>query len=97
MFQIENRINSTEYNGLKIEKINSIETVETLLIVLEKSHTFPEHTSPKDVFLVLLEGEIDFSINSKSYQLQKHQIFPFPANEKHSIFAKENSKFLIIR
>lgn len=97
MYSIENTILETNCTGLKVEKLASKEGCETLLIALEKEHWFPAHTAPRDVLLVVLEGDINFFINNTSYHLQKHQTFTFPANAKHKVFANENSKFLIIR
>lgn len=97
MYTIENTIVNLDFKGLKVEKLKSKDQCETLLIVLEKDHWFPEHASPRDVLLVVLEGDIQFYINNTGYQLQKQQTFTFPANEKHKVFANKNSKFLIIR
>lgn len=97
MYTIENTLSKTNYSGLKVEKLASKESCETLLIALEKGHWFPEHSAPRDVLLVVLEGDIKFFINNTNYHLKQHQTFTFPANEKHKVFANENSKFLIIR
>lgn len=97
MYTIENSISKTNYSGLKVEKLASKEGCETLLIALEKGHWFPEHSALRDVLLVVLEGDINFFINNTNYHLKKLQTFAFPANEKHRVFANENSKFLIIR
>lgn len=96
-YTVENSITKLDYNSLKVEKLASKDGCETLLIALEKGHWFPEHTSPRDVLLVVLEGDIQFYINNTNYQLQEHQTFTFPANEKHKVFGNQNSKFLIIR
>lgn len=97
MYQIKETILNTEFNGLTPVKLASKDACETILISLEKGHDFPEHTSPRDATLVVLEGDIKFMINEKTYLLLKHQVFNFPANIKHWVHANENSKFLIIR
>lgn len=97
MYKIENSIGTTPFKGLTIEKLASNDTCETLLITLEKGSTFPEHTSPRDALLVMLEGIILFTISSDNYTLQKHQCINFSAEEKHKVVAIKNSKFLIIR
>ena len=97
MFEIRSTITETAFEGLKVVKLASGEGCETLLISLEKKITFPEHTSPRDALLVVLEGVIVFSITNSEYQLEKHQTFAFPAHFKHTVYAKEDSKFLIIR
>ena len=97
MYNIDNTITKLKYEGLKVEKLTSKDQCETLLIVLEKGQWFPEHTSPRDVLLIVLEGDIQFYINNKNHSIQKHQLFSFPADEKHKVFGNENSKFLIVR
>lgn len=97
MYQIEDQIRTTEFNGLKPVKLASKEACETILIVLEKGHTFPEHTAPRDALLVMLEGSIIFYINNEEYKIKKHQSFSFPAKVAHEVLAEENSKFLIVR
>ncbi len=97
MYQIKETIINTDFNGLTPVKLASKEACETILISLEKGHDFPEHTSPRDATLVVLEGDIEFNINEKKYLLLKHQIFNFPAHIKHWVHANDNSKFLIIR
>ena len=97
MFSTDDKIKSTAFEGLSVQKLFVSESAETLLITLEKDHVFPEHTSPRDAFLVMLEGSIIFAIQDKDYALNCSDSFTFPANEPHTVHAKENSKFLIIR
>lgn len=96
MYQINNTINDKDFNKLQVAKLND-GPAETLLIILEKDAIFPEHTSPRDAHLIVLEGEIQFHINSEKYRLKKHQDFKFPKETPHWVEAIENSKFLIIR
>ena len=97
MFQINNTISTTECKGLSIVKLTQEEKCETLLVVLEKNKTFPTHTSPRNTLLVMLDGDIQFNINHKTFKLKKNQTFEFPAKMKHDVLANEDSKFLIIR
>ncbi|AVI50977.1 hypothetical protein C5O00_07230 [Pukyongia salina] len=97
MLEIKDRIKKASHNGLTVQKIFKTETAETLLITLEKGHNFPEHTSPRDALLVMLEGKIKFFIQNEEYNIKRQETFSFPANEPHHLLAIENSKFLIIR
>lgn len=97
MYKIKNNIITLEFQGLKVEKLASKNGCETMLIALEKGHIFPEHTSPRDALLIVLEGEIELEINSNVFNLKKHESFNFPADIVHKVFAIANSKFLIIR
>ena len=89
---IENKV-----KGLQVSKIFESETTETLLISLEKGKEFPTHTSPKDAFLVVIEGFINFHIENKMIALERHEIYSFKKDVEHYVTANKNSKFLIIR
>lgn len=97
MLKIDKTINTAKVEGLQVIKWISNELFEVMLILLEKDHTFPEHTSPKKVSLIVLEGDIQFTIQSQVFNLVTNDKFSFPANEKHSVIALEDSKFILIR
>jgi len=97
MYQIENQIANIEYKGVTVKKLASKKGCETVLIAIEKGHTIPDHTSPRDTLLVMLEGVIQLHINGKEYSLEKFQSFNFPAKEIHKVLAITDSKLLIIR
>ena len=97
MYTIDNTIPSQSFDKLQLQKIAKNESLEILSISLEKDAIFPEHTSPTDAHLVLLEGEISFYINGENLEMKKQQHISFPKEVKHWVKAIENSKFLIIR
>ncbi|RKR14236.1 Cupin domain-containing protein [Maribacter vaceletii] len=97
MYSINNSIKETKFNGLQVHKIIKTDTIEILSICLEKGALFPEHSSPLDAQLIVLEGNISFSINNAVYKLTEQQHFSFPKNVEHWVKANENSKFIIIR
>ncbi|MBL4662314.1 MAG: cupin domain-containing protein [Flavobacteriaceae bacterium] len=97
MYEINNTVRDSIFDGLTATVISKTETCETLLITLEEDAVFPEHTSPRDALLVMLEGAIVFNISGREFRLEKYQTFTFPADEKHQVLAKENAKFLIVR
>ncbi|NNL01552.1 MAG: cupin domain-containing protein [Eudoraea sp.] len=96
-YTIGNQIADQPFDKLQIKKIVNTDTLEILSISLEKGTIFPEHTSPRDAQLIVLEGDIVFHINKTSYPLRTQQNFNFPKATPHSVMANENSKFLIIR
>ena len=97
MYTIDNTIASQAFDKLQVQKLTKTENLEILSISLEKDAVFPEHTSPTDAQLVLLEGDIIFYINGENFEIKKQQHFSFPKEVKHWVKAIENSKFLIIR
>ena len=97
MYTINNAITLQPFDKLQVHKLVKTDALEILSISLEKNEVFPEHTSPTDAQLIVLEGEIVFHINGEPFHLSKHQHFNFPKENKHWVQAIENSKFLIIR
>jgi quercetin dioxygenase-like cupin family protein len=97
MKTIQKEFSNLGYDALQIKKLTTSDTLEILGISLEKGRSFPEHTSPRDAHLVVLEGQIQFHIQGETYDLGRMELFQFPGDTKHSVDALENSKFLIIR
>tara|TARA_R110000765_G_scaffold182537_2_gene288494 strand:+ start:1747 stop:2040 length:294 start_codon:yes stop_codon:yes gene_type:complete len=97
MYTISDRIKTQEFNKLQVQKLVKTDRVEILCISLEKEAIFPEHTSPTDAQLIVLEGDIVFHINGDTFNLKKQEHFGFPKEVMHWVKANTNSKFLIIR
>ncbi len=97
MYEPKNTIAKQPFDQLQLDKLVKTENLEILSISLEKGALFPEHGSPTDAHLVMLEGTVVFHINETSFLLGKHEYFSFPKEKKHWVKAHENAKFLIIR
>lgn len=97
MYEINNQIVNQAYDKLKVQIVVETPKFDILSISLEKNAIFPNHSSPNDAVLIVLEGAILFHIDGEKYQLIKHQRFDFPKQTEHWVQANENSKFLIIR
>jgi len=97
MYTINDQIKNQEYNKLQVNKLVRTDSFEILNISLEQGAIFPEHIALTDAELIVLEGEILFHINGKSYLIKEQQHFSFPKEMPHWVSAEENSKFLIIR
>ena len=73
-----------------------------MLAALKKNQKMPQHTSNTDAFIYILEGEIDFFIfdekgDNKEFNLDKNEVLFFKKDELHSLTAKKDSKFLVVR
>lgn len=97
MYTVKDTIRNQEFNKVKVEKVVKTETIEILSISLEKDVIFPEHISPTDAQLIVLQGDIDFHIQGRTFNITEQQDFSFPKEIAHWVKANENSKFLIIR
>jgi quercetin dioxygenase-like cupin family protein len=95
--QLDTTLKTTNFNGLEVTKWIQKPNFEVLMITLEKDHTFPEHISPKDAVLIVLDGTINFKIKQRKLTIQTNESFQFKADEPHEVDALTDSKFLIIR
>lgn len=97
MYETSNQIFDQKYDKLQVQILVETPKFDILSISLEKDSIFPNHSSPTDAELIVLDGNIVFYIDGESYELSKHQRFNFPKQTEHWVKANENSKFLIIR
>lgn len=97
MYEISNQITDQKYDGLQVQILVETAQFDILSISLEEDAIFPNHSSPSDAQLIVLEGEIIFHIDGEAYHLIKHQSFSFPKQTEHWVKATSDSKFLIIR
>jgi len=97
MYIVDNSINTTSFQGLQVAKLLDLNAKEIIQVSLEANSIFPNHTSPREAHLLILEGEVSFFINDSEYRLLKHQVFKFPKDVEHWVEAHQNSIFLIIR
>ena len=73
MYEISNQIENQTYENLQVQILVKTPKYDILSISLEKDAVFPEHSSPTDAQLIVLEGAIVFHIDGEPYQLTKHQ------------------------
>ncbi len=97
MYDVGQQIRTQSIDGLQVRRPIQNEALEILSITLEKGAVFPEHTSPRDAFLIVLQGALEFQINGKHFSLVQFEDFSFPKEEVHRVLALEDSRFLIIR
>jgi len=93
MYTISDETETQEYHNMQIKKIVKSSSLEILSITLEKEALFPDHTSPRDVELIVLEGSIEFHINGVTYNLTRQQHFNFPKGTKHRFLALKIPNF----
>ena len=97
MYSTNSMLAEQEFDKLQVEPLIRSDTFEVLGITLEAGCMFPEHTSPKDAHILILEGAVDFMIKNRIYRLSAYEALEFEANTKHHVKARTNSRFLIIR
>ncbi len=98
------------YNVLKAKDIVNLDNEkfqkETLMennnsslsvIALKKEEIIDTHTSLEDAAVYVLDGEIELHFDAEKFTLDKGEILLFKKDIQHKVFAKKDSKFLLIK
>lgn len=73
---------------------------KALLIALKKGQSMPEHESPVNAFVYIIDGEVEFDFPEVSpceHVIKEDEIFFFNAGETHSVKAKKDTKMLVVK
>ena len=65
------------------------------LFAFDKDQGLSEHTAPYDAMVQVLDGEVEVTISGKPIILKTGEITIMPANQPHSLLAKEKFKMLL--
>ena len=65
------------------------------LLAFDHDTRLKEHTAPHDVYLFIVEGEAEVTIEGTPFQLQAGDIITLPASRPHAVFAKSRFKMLL--
>jgi len=83
---------NSDRNSITLFKTNGMRVV---LIALHKGAEMKTHTAPGIITVQVLEGEIKFHTDNQSEALREGQMLALHAGIPHSVFAKEESVFLL--
>lgn len=97
MIAVRNEIATLPFQGLQVMKLFRNEAMELLSISLDEDAVFPEHSSPTEAVLLVLEGRIRFHIEGREFALGPQEFLSFPAKTPHWVQAEKPAKFLIMR
>jgi quercetin dioxygenase-like cupin family protein len=84
--------NNSDRNAITVFKTNGLRIV---LIALHKNAEMIEHTADGMISLQVLEGKIIITTEAQSVELGKGQMLALHENILHSVFAKEETIFLL--
>ncbi|MDL0089669.1 cupin domain-containing protein [Campylobacter gastrosuis] len=82
---------SSEFNGVLVDKIHEMGGVKEIRIRLEKGAVMKEHKAPGAIMVQVLRGEIDFSVNENLVKLNELDMITLDANVPHSLLALKDS------
>lgn len=67
------------------------------VIALKKDEIIDTHTSVEDAAVYVLDGEIELHFDAEKFNVDKGEILMFKKDLQHKVFAKKDSKFLLIK
>jgi quercetin dioxygenase-like cupin family protein len=71
--------------------------IRVMLLNLPNGHELKAHTSPKDAFCFVEQGEVEFILEEKAYLMKKGDLFHFKAGQIHSLKALSDFSMLIVK
>lgn len=79
-----------------IEQIYDKEGKKLIAIGLKKGVEFPEHVAPAKAKLMVVQGEVDFNTETRSYRLERFDSFDIPMDIKHAVVGVDDAVFLLL-
>jgi quercetin dioxygenase-like cupin family protein len=74
---------------------NSGNKIKTTLFCMAKNTKISEHTSTKEGYVYVIEGNGTFNLEGKDIIMQAGVLINLNRNAKHSLKAEENTSFLL--
>ena len=88
-------INYSE-GGILSKVIFKGDKTQTTLFSMAANTEISEHTSSKEGYVYVLEGDGIFNLEGKDIGMAEGTLINMSKNAKHSLFAKKNTSFLLI-
>jgi len=94
-FDLKDTIDYSE-GAIVSKTLHKKEVGNLTLFAFDKSQGLTEHTSPFDATILVVEGNAEILIDSKSHFLSAGEMIIMPANIPHAVNAVEKFKMLLI-
>ena len=82
-------------NGIQSQTLVDKPAGTMKLLAFDQGKGLKEHTAPHDVYLFILEGEAEVTIEGQPFQLHAGEMITLPATRPHAVFAKTRFKMLL--
>lgn len=66
------------------------------LFAFDKGQGLSEHTAPFDALVNVIDGQAEVTISGKPFKVSGGEIIIMPANQPHTVQAKERFKMLLV-
>ena len=83
-------------NGIVSKQLLKKESGNVTLFAFDAGESLTEHTSSFDALAYVLEGEMQFTIGGKPFQVKGGELINLPANIPHGLTANKSSKMFLV-
>lgn len=81
----------------KMQILKEIAGAKIIYKAFQTDDRMPPHTNPTDVFVTVLSGKMEITVEGESNIFGSGDFIYFPANAVHELLCMEESKILIIK
>ena len=81
--------------GVLSKRLSEIDKLDVSLFCMSKGTDISDHTSTKQVFVYVIEGEGIFNLEGKDIEMKPGVMIFMKENAVHSLEAKENTSFIL--
>jgi len=85
------------YDKIKKQTLYKSEPFEVIFLTIAKDELLKPHTSKTDAFLLVIEGNVIFTVEGNDSILHKDDLFQFKANQLHSVKALTDASLFLIK
>ena len=82
--------------GITTKVISKDEKSNVTLFSMAAGTDISEHTSGRDAYVYVIEGEGTFVLDGKSISMKSGVFFSMPKNSPHELKAEKNTAFLLV-
>ena len=85
------------YDKIKKQSLYKSEPFEVIFLTIAKDELLKPHISKTDAFLLVIEGNVIFTVEGNDSILHKDDLFQFKANQLHSVKALTDASLFLIK
>jgi quercetin dioxygenase-like cupin family protein len=94
---IGNISNYVSYEKISKTDIYKDNHINVMMLNLPEGEELKPHISTVDAFVVVQNGEVEFTLEGEVFHLKPGDVFCFKAKQVHSLKAKSNFSMLIVK
>ncbi len=96
-FMVKNIKEMIEYprEGILSKEISKDDKLDLGLFCMAKGTVMGDHTSTKDAFVQVVEGDGVFNLEGEDIEMKEGVVIMMKADAVHSLRAKENTAFIL--